>query len=315
MNDQTAKRALITGVSGFAGRHLAELLVQNGWAVSGTTNTRSCDVAGVTSHALQIDDVAALGALIGSVEPDVVFHLAAIVDTVRTPSIMELHRVNTMGTVAVTEAIAESGSRARLVFASSSFAYGRVGENSAAIPESTELRPVTAYGASKAAAEQIVWQHARLRDADVVVTRAFQHTGPGHTGAYALADWGRQLAEIEQRGEHGAIATGNLAVERDYLDVRDVAAAYLAVAERGHRGGTYNVCSGEPLAMEVLLRGLIASFGIEVEIETDARRLRKVDQPVFAGDPRRLSNDTGWRRRVTLEDTLDALASYWRART
>lgn len=309
-----SRRAFITGVSGFAGRRLAERLTGAGWELAGTVGRRSSGVAGVAEHSVQIDDCESLARLIGDFEPEVVFHLAAIVDTVQTPSVLELHRVNTIGTVAVTEAIAAAGSRARLVFTSSAFAYGHVDEGAEAIVESTPLRPVTPYGSSKAASEAIVRQFARLHGNDVIVTRAFQHTGPGHTGAYALADWARQLAIIERSGEPGEIAVGELSVARDYLDVRDVASAYAAAAERGRAGATYNVCSGEPVTMGELLERLIAQYEAEVEISVDESRLRKVDQPVFAGDPTALIDDTGWRREHSIEQTLAALAAFWRER-
>lgn len=305
-------RAFVTGVSGFAGRQLAAQLTGAGWTVAGTVGTRTSGVSEVTEHSIQIDDCASLTRLIADFEPDVVFHLAAIVDTVQTPSVIELHRVNTIGTVAVTEAMAAAGSRARLVFSSSAFAYGHVDSGSDAIAEDTPLRPVTPYGASKVASEAIVQQFARLKGAEIVITRAFQHTGPQHTGAYALADWAKQLAELERDGGPGRIAVGELSVARDYLDVRDVASAYVAAAEHGGAGAIYNVCSGVPVTMRELLDGLIAQYAVEVEIVVDESRLRKVDQPVFVGDPGALMADTGWSPRFRLEQTLASLADFWR---
>lgn len=307
-------RAFITGVSGFAGRQLAALLADAGWRVAGTVGSRTSGVAGVEERNVQIDDCDTLTELIAGFEPDVVFHLAAIVDTVQTPSVLELHRVNTIGTVAVTEAMAAAAPGARLVFSSSAFAYGHVDEGAEAIAESTPLRPVTPYGSSKVASEAIVQQYSRLHGAEVIVTRAFQHTGPEHTGAYALADWAQQLARIERAGAPGEIAVGELSVARDYLDVRDVASAYAAAAEHGVPGAIYNVCSGVPVTMRELLDGLIEQFDVEVTVTTDASRLRKVDQPVFVGDPAALKRDTGWSRRYELSETLAALASFWRER-
>jgi GDP-4-dehydro-6-deoxy-D-mannose reductase len=202
---------------------------------------------------------------------------------------------------------------ARLLFTSSSFAYGRTAADAQPVREGHPLGPVTPYGVGKAESEAIV---ARFRDeagADTVVTRAFQHSGPGHTGEYALADWARQLVAIERAGGGGAIATGNLEVARDYLDVRDVAAAYIAAAERGHPGETYNVCSGEPVTMRELLSGLIDAFGLDVRIETDPTRVRAIDQPVFVGDPSKLRADTGWTPQYSRTEMLAALAASARA--
>ncbi len=307
------RRAFITGVSGFAGRHLAAQLVEKGWQVEGTVKSRTSGVRGVVEHRLEIDDRDGLVRAIAAFAPAVVFHLAAIVDTVTTPDVDELYRVNTNGTTAVTEALCIAAPHARLLYASSSFAYGRTPPDAQPVREDHPLAPVTPYGVSKAEGEGIV-ARARGAGVDIVVTRAFQHTGPGHIGEYALADWARQLVEIERAGVSGTIATGNLEVERDYLDVRDVATAYAAVAQRGLPGETYNVCSGEPVTMRALLVGLINAFGLDVTIVTDPARLRAIDQPMFVGDVSKLKSHTGWAPRYSRAEMLAALAASARAR-
>jgi len=310
----TVPRALITGVSGFAGRHLARRLLDDGWEVAGTVRSRTSGVPEVAEHRIEIDDRGALRALVDAVAPDVVFHLAAIVDTVTTPDVVELHRANTLGTVAVLEALRDTGARPRVLYASSAFAYGHTAADEQPVREEQPLRPLTSYGSSKVAGEAIALQFGRETGTEVLVTRAFQHTGPGHVGAYALADWARQLAEIEAGPRRGAIRCGNIDVERDYCDVRDVAAAYAAVAARGAAGAVYNVASGEPVTMRALLEGLIRAFGIDVAIEVDPARLRRVDQPRFFADVSRLRADTGWEPEHPLDDTLAALADFWRRR-
>ena len=309
-----SRRALITGVSGFAGRRLAEQLVADGWIVAGTVRSRRSGIAGVQEHVLEIDDRDGLTALAAELRPQAVFHLAAIVDTVVTPDVLELHRTNTLGTVAVLEAIRGLPEAPRVLYASSAFAYGFTPDDAQPVAEEQSLRPVTPYGASKAAGEAIALAFGRETGTDVMVSRAFQHTGPEHVGAYALADWAQQLAEIEAGGGRGAIRCGNIDVARDYCDVRDVASAYRAIVDRGRAGAVYNVASGVPVTMRALLEGLIAAFGVEVGIEVDASRLRKVDQPRFFADVARLHADTGWRPDHSLEETLAALADYWRRR-
>jgi len=147
-----------------------------------------------------------------------------------------------------------------------------------------------------------------------VIARAFQHTGPGHLGAYALPEWAAALAQMKLTGEHGEVLTGNLDVERDYLDVRDVVGAYRALARSGESGAVYNVSSGTGVTMRLLLEGLIDAFGIDVAIVTDASRLRAVDQPVVIGDRSALTAATDWQPQYSLERTLADLADFWRAR-
>ena len=304
-------RALITGVSGFGGRHLARHLLAAGWEVAGTSLSRSSGVAGLVEQRLAIDHRAGLTKLVAGFEPDVVFHLAAIVDTVTTPDVARLFQTNVMGTVSVLEALREARSDARVVYASSAFAYGWTPPDAQPVREEQPLRPLTAYGASKAASEAIVAAAVRGYGVDAVVARVFQHTGPGHVGAYALSDWARQLAEIAAGPGSGIIKCGNLDVERDYLDVRDVAAAYGTLALAGEAGETYNVASGHPRSMRSLLEGLIAAFGVDVEIDSEPRRVRLVDQPVFCGDPAKLKRRTDWKPEYELEQTLADLGAFW----
>lgn len=292
------RRALITGVTGFAGKHLAQQLLDDGWQVAGFARGNSAP-QGVQLTTGDVADSEALTRLVADFAPSVVFHLAAIVDTVTTPSIEELNRVNVGGTEAVVNAL--EGTDARLVFASSAFVYGSTTPEEQPLGESQPLRPLTPYGESKVAAEQVA-----LRHGNTVVARSFQHTGPGHVGAYALPDWAEQLS----RGAR-EISTGNLDVERDYLDVRDVTRAYRALAEHGEGGAIYNVASGEPVAMRTILESLIAAFGADAEIVTDPARIRAVDQPKVVGDPSRLRADTGWRRELELDQTLRDLAQFW----
>lgn len=302
-------RAFITGMSGFAGRHLAALLLREGWAVEGTVRSRSAQLPGAVEHRLEIDDVEGLRGAISQFAPEVVYHLAAVVDTITTPDVLALYRTNTLGTAAILEAVATASSVQRVLVASSAFAYGRTPPELQPVPETAPLEPLTAYGASKVASEAIALQWGRSSGVEVVVTRAFQHTGPGHVGNYALADWASQLASGASE-----IRVGNLDVARDYLDVRDVVTAYRCLVETGTAGEVYNVGSGTPVTMAALLQGLVEAFGGNAEIVVDPDRVRPVDQPVFYADITRLRRDTDWAPAYSLERTLADLAGWRRQR-
>ncbi len=301
-------RALVTGASGFAGRHLCRLLLSEGWAVAGTVYSRSARLKGLLEHRVGLDDMNGLEALVREFNPEVVYHLAAIVDTVTTPDNMLLYRTNVLGTAGLLRTLGASSATRRVLLASSSFAYGRTALQCQPVKESTPLNPVTPYGASKAAAEAIALAWGRETWIDVVVTRAFQHTGPGHVGAYAVPDWASQLAAGER-----TLRVRNIDVQRDYLDVRDVATAYRDVMYHGHAGEVYNVASGVPLTMRSLLEGLLMAFDSDATVEVDESRLRPNDPTAFYGDVTRILQHTDWRPTLSLTQTLLDLAGERRA--
>jgi GDP-4-dehydro-6-deoxy-D-mannose reductase len=299
----TAGRALVTGASGFAGRHLSTQLLDQGWEVAGTFRHRE-PVAGVHPAQLTLDDIDGLRALVREFNPDVVYHLAALVDTVTTPDIITLYRTNTLGTVTVLEALKAAPSISRVLLASSAFVYGRA-KRPDAITETEALTPLTAYGASKVAAEEIGLQWARETGVDIVIARAFQHTGPGHVGRYALSEWAAQISSGTT-----TVSVGNLDVVRDYLDVRDVVAAYRALVDRGRSGEAYNVASGIPRSMRSMLDGLIDGFGAAVSVTTDPSLFRPVDQPTFVADIHKISQETSWKPRIPMSRCLSDLAAW-----
>ena len=145
-----------------------------------------------------------------------------------------------------------------------------------------------------------------------VVTRSFNHIGPGQSPAFAAASFARQLALIEAGLASPTIAVGNLAAERDLSDVRDTVRAYIALMTRGVPGSCYNVCSGRAVAVQALLDGLRARIRVPVDVAIDPARMRPVDTPVIVGSHARLTRDTGWTPAIPLDETLDALLDYWR---
>jgi GDP-4-dehydro-6-deoxy-D-mannose reductase len=150
---------------------------------------------------------------------------------------------------------------------------------------------------------------------DVIVVRAFNHTGPRQAPAFAAPSFARQIARIERGEQEPVIRAGNLSPRRDLSDVRDVVRAYAALMERGLSGAIYNVASGIGRPIADLLHALVARSRVKVTVETDAALLRPNDTAALVGDCARLQRDTGWSPRIPFEQMLDDLLNYWRAQS
>ena len=303
-------RALVTGLDGFAGSHLTALLRARGAEVHGTLRAadRQAALTGLGAASLRVLDVRdteAVAAAVAAVAPEVLFHLAArtfVPDAAADPA--GVFSVNALGTLHVLAAVARHVPRCRVLVVGSADAYGAVPDAAQPIVESVPLRPLSAYGASKAAADLLAGQWADGMGLDVVRVRPFNHVGPGQDARFVCADFARQLVAIRRGAQPARIAVGDLDPVRDFSDVRDVVAAYVAIAERGARGAVYNVCSGVGRSIRSLLDDLIAAVGVAVEIVPVAERQRPTQIARLVGSAAALTAATGWQPAIAWERTI-----------
>jgi GDP-4-dehydro-6-deoxy-D-mannose reductase len=296
-------RALVTGATGFVGQYLLDELRREGADVFGCRGPHDADERYFT---IELDDVETMRAALETFRPTVVFHLAAqtfVPDSLRAP--METYEANAMGTARLAQAIRSCAGDVspRIVFASSAEAYGARDAGEYPLHERLDLRPGNPYGASKAAAEAILLAESRSFGTDVVIARAFNHVGPGQSERFVVASLAAQLARIAAGGPP-QLLVGSLAAARDFLDVRDVVAAYVALARRGGCGEIYNVCSGRAVTIRDVLRELIAIARVPVEVREDPERLRSSEIPLSVGTCEKLRSRTGWEPKVPLVRSL-----------
>ncbi len=320
-------RALITGLGGFAGRHLAALLLERGVAVHGTVHG-AAGLAGLRElaqrfpafgdacvHRVDVGDAHAVADLVAAVQPDGVFHLAGlsfVPDSHADPT--AVFRTNALGTIHVLAAVRAQRPECRVLVVGSAEAYGLIGADDLPVREDCPLRPLTPYGASKAAADLIAAQWARGYGLPIVSVRPFNHIGPGQRPPFVCADFARQLAAIERGQQEARIEVGNLDVVRDFSDVRDVVAAYAALWEHGVAGEAYNVCAGVGHSVREMLDTLIELSGLRVEVQVVAARVRAAEVPRIVGSADKLRAATGWTPRHAWRDTLADVLADWRAR-
>ena len=302
----------MTGGNGFVGRYLVREL-----------RSREIDVvvAGRTIDGDHVDLPLDLGdydnvrGVTEAARAEVVFHLAAQAFVpAATNDPLPTYDTNVIGTARLIEAIRGCAPerRPRLVYVSSGEVYGVHDAADYPLRETAQTRPATPYAASKAAAEAIVVASVRTYGLWAIVTRAFNHIGPGQSESFVVAKFARRLAEIAAGGAP-LFPVGNLTAERDFLDVRDVVRAYVDLAERGVSGEIYNVCSGVATKIADVLRQLVMAARVGVEIREDPALMRAADVPIFYGDRAKLVAATGWAPRYalarSLRDVYDAARS------
>jgi GDP-4-dehydro-6-deoxy-D-mannose reductase len=299
-------RILVTGCRGFVGKHLVPLLEERGHDVIEADRT-----LGPGAFAFDVTDAAAVAAAIESARPDAIAHLAAqafVPDSQEDPA--ATFDANVGGTLNVLEAVRRrrgSEAGARVLIASSAEVYGMQPARAYPLSESAPPLPRNPYAASKVAAEELALAYAHSYGVDAVVTRAFNHIGTGQDERFAVADFAAQLARIASGGEP-RLLVGNLDASRDFLDVRDVCAAYAVLLEGGGAAGEiYNVCSGVATTMKDVLRQLIMIARVPVEVRDNPERMRAADIPVSVGTATKLHDATGWLPRIPLGATLRAV--------
>ncbi len=299
-------RVLVTGARGFVGRHLVALLRERGHDVVPADRTPHEDAL-----PLDVADPLAVRGAVELTRPEAIAHLAAqafVPAALADPA--TTFAINATGTLHVLDAAraqATAGAPPRVLVASSADVYGAQPAEAYPLRETTAPRPANPYAASKIAAEALGLGYARSYGLDVVVTRAFNHIGPGQDERFAVAGFAAQLARVAA-GTAREVRVGNLEAGRDFLDVRDVCTAYALLLEgAGEPGALYNVASGKATTLREVLRQLVGIAHLAVEIREDPDRMRPADVPLSLGDATALRRATGWSPRIGLAAALRAV--------
>ncbi len=313
-------RVLITGITGFAGSHLADLcLTKKGVELFGIVRWRSrteniehiwdrvklleCDLRDATSTRDAIEEI----------RPDYIFHLAAqsfVPTSWNAPT--ESLVTNIVGQLNVFEAVRKIKLACRIQIACSSEEYGMVYPGEVPIKETNPLRPLSPYAVSKVGQDMLAYQYFMSYRTDVVRTRGFNHTGPRRPAIFVCSDFAKQIIDIGRGARKPVIRVGNLEARRDFTDVRDIVRAYWLALEKGKSGEVYNLCSGTSYRIGEILEMLLSLAGVKAAIEQDAARLRPSDVPHLEGSNEKFRADTGWKPEIPFEQTLRDLLDFWR---
>lgn len=313
-------KALITGITGFAGSHLAEYLLARGnIKIYGTYRTlsRMDHISHLVDHIslveCELTDPHAVDQMIKLIRPEQIYHLAAQsfvptswnspADTLTNNIVSQLH---------LFEAVRKWDVDCKIQVACSSEEYGMVYPGEIPVQENNPLRPLSPYAVSKIAQDFLGYQYFQSYGLSIVRTRSFNHTGPRRGEHFVTSNFAKQIAQIELGLQPPFVDVGNLQARRDFTDVRDVVKAYWLSLERGEPGSVYNISSGTTRTIEEVLQTLLTFTTANVQIRVDPKRLRPSDVDVLLGDSSLFQEKTGWNPEIPFHQTMEDLLEYWR---
>ena len=308
-------KALIIGAAGFVGNYLINHL-QNDckWSVSVTKlENETIEHEGIDIHNLDILNIQSIIDLLNSIKPDYIFYLAAqssVALSWKNPNLTV--DINIKGAINLLDAIRALDYKPRIILIGSGEEYGKIKPEETPVNEDNAVRPGNMYAVTKATQNMIGTLYAQAYDMDIVMVRAFNHVGPNQNPMFVVADFCKQVAEIEAGKQEPVIRVGNLAARRDFTDVRDVVKAYSLLIEKGKKGEIYNVGSGMAVSIEEILNKILSRSNKEISVEVDQTKLRPLDVPTIEADTRKLVNCTGWKRTIPLEKTISDTLEFWR---
>lgn len=298
------KKLLVTGLNGFVGRHLQALLegAPSSWQL-------------LESPAHDLLEPATLDAWLQDDCPDAVIHLAGqtfVPEAFRDPA--QTIKVNLLGSLNLLQALKRRGFSGTFLYVSSGDVYGQVAEDELPIRECRLPQPRNPYAVSKVAAELLCLQWGYVEPWRIMVARPFNHIGTGQGEAFVIPSMARQLIRVRRGLQLARLEVGDVDVTRDFLDVRDVLKAYLALLERGQNGEIYNVCSGLELRVRDMITRLAELARVDVELVQDEARMRRAEQRRVVGCADKIQQETGWKPGVSITETLQSVLSDWEAR-
>jgi GDP-4-dehydro-6-deoxy-D-mannose reductase len=312
-------RALITGINGFVGGHLAEhLLASGGWELCGLARQAAGGLPPLGDIQRVVADLNELDQTVAALEraqPEVIFHLAAQSNVPRSFE----HPAATLTTNVIAQlhlfqAVVRLRQNPLLLIVGSNEIYGHVEPEDLPLTEEAPLRPVNPYAVSKATQDLLAYQYHASHQLRTIRLRPFNHIGPRQSEQFVVSAFAAQIARIEAGEQQPIIRVGNLAAERDFTDVRDMVGAYALAARHGQVPLAYNIGSGRCVTIRWLLDTLLTFSTCDIAIEPDPARMRPSDVPRVVSDSRRFREHTGWLPRIALEQTLFDVLEYWRER-
>jgi GDP-4-dehydro-6-deoxy-D-mannose reductase len=315
------KKYLITGFSGFVSQYFIEYL---------DNLEVPCEVLGVDINApkflfdkhknikchfkyLNLLERADVDTLISEFTPDYILHLASyssVASSWKNPVTSFVNNTNIF--LNVVECVRLLNHNCKILSIGSSEEYGIVKQEDLPLKETLHPNPISPYAVARVSQEMLSDIYANSYNLNIVLTRSFNHIGPGQSDVFVISSFAKKLVEIKKGiSANKKIVVGNLDIIRDFLDVRDVVEAYYLLLNNGVKGALYNICSGSGTSLFNVLQMMMDILEIEVEIEVDSNLIRPADNSIIIGSNEKIKRDLSWSPKVPLKKSLYDVLKYW----
>ena len=312
-------KVLITGIEGFVGPYLADLLLKKGHEVYGSffteirkDNSYPIPTANVKKIHLDVTDKSETERVIKEICPEEIYHLAGFSSVKQSWDNPELcWKINVEGTKNLLDAVLAAGISPRILIVSSAEVYGT--PRYLPIDEKHPLNPDNPYAKSRVAQEKLALEYVK-KGIDAVIVRSFNHTGPGQLPVFVCSDFAHQITRIEKGLQEPVIKVGDLTVKRDFTDVRDIVRAYALALEKCDSGEIYNVCSETAYSIKEILDILLLSYKNhdKISIIKDHERIRETEIMILSGSRDKFTQKTDWRPEILFKNTLREIDGWWK---
>ncbi len=314
------QRCIVTGVSGFVGKHYLEYLNDNALKseILGI-DVRTPGIKNEDYEQLKINfekadlkDKDRLCKLIYNFRPDFIIHLASyssVSGSWKNPNTSFLNNVNIF--LNLIESVRMIGNKCRILSVGSSEEYGFVKIEDLPLKESNQLNPSSPFGVARVTQELLSRLYADVYGLDIVITRSFNHIGPGQNENYAVASFAKQLVNARKNQLNEFVSAGDVTIVRDFIDVRDVVRAYHKLLLNGKKGEVYNVCSGYGVSLKNIIQMICEILEISIAIRNDLKLKRPKDNPVIIGSNEKIKKETDWTTEFSLERSLQDVVKYY----
>lgn len=313
-------KILITGCSGFVGYYFIKLITEEypGTDVLGidvTPPNFEFDMSSISFRYAKVNmmDQSEVEGILGSYAPNYILHLAAFSSVgLSWKSPVECFHNNTNIILYMLESIRNLGLKSRLLSVGSSEEYGNVDASQIPLVENRALLPVSPYGVARLSQEMMSKVYVDGYGLDIVMTRSFNHIGPKQKPIFVISSFAKQITEFKLNGlKEGILTAGKVDIIRDFLDVRDVVRAYMALLLNGKTGEVYNVCSGEGKSLTQIIDDLAEINGVKITVKRDESLVRPQDNLIIVGDNQKLKDSVGWKQNISITQSLSDITDHY----